>query len=239
VPDLAQLNAWAEDARLALPCGSSLRFAEAAPGGALAYEQAVARDGIVGVRRNSLHDALNALVWLAFPRMKAALNARHVRDGAGAAPNARSRARDAATLLDESGLVLVCADSDLVRLLRDHAWRELFCARHAEVTRATCPFAVGHGLLAKLRAPYRAITAKTLIVALDPATLPAGGVGRAIVDAAAARAIAGPAFRPEWLLPLPVSALPGWDTEGLGERLFEDPAVFRPPALSPTRSDRA
>ena len=54
LPDLAQLNAWALEARLALPDGKPLRFDDAAPGGALAYESAVAHDGVVRIRRDQL-----------------------------------------------------------------------------------------------------------------------------------------------------------------------------------------
>jgi len=228
LPDLVQLNAWAADARLALPDGKPLRFGGAAPGGALAYESAVARDGLVHVRRGHWHDALNALVWLAFPKTKAALNARHLRDLASATPNARSRSRDAATLLDESGLILVCADPELAQLLRERSWRALFDARRDAVARAMWPFAIGHGMLVKLQAPFRAITARTLILPIDPATLPAGVAGQARVDAAAARAIGGAALRPDMLPPLPVAALPGWDSEALDARLFDDQSVFRP-----------
>ena len=228
LPDLAQLNAWALEARLALPDGKPLRFGDAAPGGALAYESAVAHDGVVRIRRDHWHDALNALAWLAFPQTKAALNARHMRDLASAAPNARSRGRDAATLLDESGLVLVCADPDLAQLLRERAWRSLFGARRDMVAHAMRPFAIGHGMLVKLLAPFRAITARTLILPIDPTTLPEDAAGQVRVDEAAARAIGDAALRPELLPPLPVAALPGWDCEGLGERLFDDLSVFRP-----------
>lgn len=227
LPELAQLNAWARDAQLALPGGKALRFARGTPGGALAYESAVA-DGLVHVRPGQWHDALNALVWLAFPKTKAALNARHMQDRTSATANHRSRGRDAATLLDESGLVLVCGDPDLGRLLREHAWRALFEDRHDAVIRAMRPYAIGHGMLVKLLAPFRAITARTLILPIDPATLSAGAAGQARVDEAAARAIGDAALRPEVLPPLPVAALPGWDTEGLGTRLFDDRSVFRP-----------
>jgi DUF3025 family protein len=182
----------------------------------------------VHVRRGSWHDALNALVWLAFPKTKAALNARHVQDAASATSNQRSRGRDAATLLDESGLVLVCGDPELARLLRERAWRTLFDARQDAVLRAMRPYAIGHGMLVKLLAPFRAITARTLILPIDPAALPAGANGEARVDEAAARAIGDGALRPEALPPLPVAALPGWDCEGLGARLFDDLSVFRP-----------
>jgi Protein of unknown function (DUF3025) len=221
LPDLAQLNAWAGASRLSLPDGRPLRFADAAPGGALAYEAAVAHDAVVQVRPGDWHDAFNALVWLAFPRTKAALNARHVHEGACATPNARSRGRDAATLLDEAGLVLLCADPALAQLLRERAWRALFVTHREAVARALRPFAIGHGMLVKLRAPFRAITARTLVLPLVPDS-PA-----ASVDEAAALAIGSGALRPEMLPPLPVAALPGWDREGLGARLFDDEAVFR------------
>lgn len=228
LPDVALLNAWAREQALALPGGRELRFADAAGGGAVAFEAAVALDGVIGVRRNNLHDVLNALAWLAFPQAKAALNARHVGDSAGTTPNRRSRSRDAATLCDESGLLLVCSEEPLVQLLRAHAWRELFVTRRDAVVRSMRPLVIGHGLLAKLALPFRAITARTLIIAIDATRLPEGAAGMAMVDAAAARAIAGPAFAVERLPPLPVAALPGWDAEQLGEQLFDDRAVFRP-----------
>jgi hypothetical protein len=156
------------------------------------------------------------------------LNARHVQEGASPTANARSRARDAATLLDESGLVLVCADEELAHLLRSHAWRRLFVEQAAAVAASLRPLVIGHGLLAKLTAPYRAITARTLIVAGDPARLPTDAAGVALVDAMAAASIADPALVPERLPPLPVAALPGWDSERLGARLFDDVTVFRP-----------
>jgi len=61
----------------------------------------------------------------------------------------------------------------------------------------------------------------------DPALLAAA------LDAAAAAAInaGGVAFAPEDLLALPVAALPGWDMEASGARLFDDTAVFRPRML--------
>jgi hypothetical protein len=228
VPELAELNSWARDAQIALPSGKPIVFGNEAPGGALAYEAAVARHGIVHVRPGGWHDVMNALVWLKFPKTKAALNARHVRDSASATNNQRSRARDAATLLDESGLVLVCGAPELAQLLRERKWRALFADRHDAVLRAMRPYAIGHGMLVKLLAPFRAITARTLILPIDVATLPAGAAGHAHIDEAAARAIDDADLRPSTLPPLPVAALPGWDCEGLGARLFDDQSVFRP-----------
>jgi hypothetical protein len=189
----------------------------------------VAERGTVATRAGSPHDAFNALAWLAFPRTKAALNARHVAEGPGAGANGRGRARDAATLLDESGIVLACADDALAALLRARAWRPLFVDRRDDVRRALRPFVVGHGLLVKLLRPYRAATAHALVVRVERAV----AADEAAVDAAAAAAIGDAALAPGQLVPVPVAAFPGWDSEGLGERLFDDRSVFRKSGSDP------
>ena len=219
VPDIAALNRVATTSHLSLPDGTALTF-ETAPArrsGALAYERRIAEEGVIEFRAGNWHDFANALVWLAFPLAKAALNALHLRDGLDATANRRTRARDAATLIDEAGLVFVCDDAELVALLRAWQWHELFWRRRDAVTQRVHATVVGHGLLEKLRAPYRALTAQALVV--DAATND--------VDATAAEAIRAPGFGPHLLTPVPIAALPGWDVESIGERLFDDRDVFR------------
>jgi Protein of unknown function (DUF3025) len=222
---------------MALPGGVPLTFV--APGSrqsALDYERAIATRGEIATRRGNLHDAFNALAWLRFPRAKAALNAVHARAVDAPTANARNRARDAATLLDESGLLLACADPGLEMLLRAHAWRELFWVHRDEVAAAFRPLVLGHGLAVKLMMPYRALTAHALVLNVPLArSAPVSPEGEAktaaMLDAEASAVIASPGFGPDLLTPLPVAALPGWDTEHLDERLFDDLSVFRPPVL--------
>ena len=233
LPDLAALNAAARERALAATTGAAIRFVDERAHGALAYERAVAERGIVATRAGSPHDAFNALAWLAFPRTKAALNARHVAEGPGAGANGRGRARDAATLLDESGLVLACADDGLAALLRARAWRPLFVDRRDDVRRALRPFVVGHGLLVKLLRPYRAATAHALVLRVDRSVAADATAAVAEVDAAAAAAIGDGALAPGQLVPVPVAVFPGWDSEGLGERLFDDRSVFRKSGSDP------
>jgi DUF3025 family protein len=219
VPTLPVLNRVADDAGLTLPDGRRLRF-EAAPSrrtSALVYERRIADEGIIEFRDGSHHDFANALAWLAFPLTKAALNAIHLREGRDTTANGRSRVRDGATLVDEAGMILVCRNAELVSLLREWQWRALFWERRASVAEEFTPLVVGHGLLDKLRAPFRALTAQALIV----------DVAREFADVAASMLIRDPAFAPYRLQPLPVAALPGWDVEAIGECLFDDREVFR------------
>jgi Protein of unknown function (DUF3025) len=231
LPSRAALNEFAGARALTLPDGTPLRFVTArASTGALDFERAVAQRGEIMLREGSVHDTYNALAWLALTQAKAALNAVHVREAEAATPNRRDRRRDAATLLDESGLLLVCDTPELSALLRERQWRTLFWDRRAQIAAHMRPIAIGHGLCAKLASgrPYRGVTAKVLLLDL-PIDFGDASLGR--FDSAAAALIRGDDFAPEQLLPLPVAALPGWDWEDLGSALFDDRAVFRPAVL--------
>ena len=173
-PGLAAWNARARAAGLAHPSGARLRFvAQETRSPALAYERRIAAAGEIPLREGDPHDAWNARVWLAFPRTKSALNAIHVAAGAAAAPNARSPGRDAATLLDESGALVACIDPEFVACWRRHAWREAFGGPAAILARRLAVVVVGHGLLARLDRPFRGLTARALVLPLDPDALPA------------------------------------------------------------------
>lgn len=99
--------------------------------------------------------------------------------------------------------------------------------RRDDVRRALRPFVVGHGLLVKLLRPYRAATAHALVLRVGRAVAADATAAAAEVDAAAAAAIGDEALAPGQLVPVPVAAFPGWDGEGLGDRLFDDRSVFR------------
>lgn len=255
MPDVAALDAWAAVRDLRRDDGTALHFVAATGrrSSALDYERSVAA-GAIPTRQDNLHDACNALVWLVFPRTKAALNAIHLeRESSpanGRLANRRGARRDAATLLDESGVIVLCADPELVALWRARRWRALFHDRADDVARAMSIAVIGHGVLAKLLAPYPALTAHALVIA--PTAGPRarfereGGGVRCLAEpgspealdrsAAAWLAACGVAFTPAMLLPLPLAAWPGWDPAGRGPERFHDTAVFRPPSRSAPRA---
>lgn len=228
---LAELNAAARRVGLAATDGRPLSFV-AANGrlSALDYERKIAAEAAIPTREANAHDDWNARVWLAFPQTKAALNAIHATAAPVPTPNARDRRRDAATLLDEHGMIAGCTDAALLADWRAHRWRELFWDARERVRAALVPATIGHGLLVKLSTPFRALAAKVLVVAVEPRSLPVAPLERCrVLDTAAAQRLRGGGdwAEPGGLLPLPVAALPGWDTERLGAALFDDGAVFR------------
>ena len=121
-------------------------------------------------RVHNWHDLLNALVWLAFPKTKAAINARHFQaltEGNNAANNRRGAVRDMNTLFDESGVIVVCSNEELLVLLRDFSWKELFWQRREQVKTEMGFYLFGHGLYEKALQPYVGLTGQGLLLAVE------------------------------------------------------------------------
>lgn len=220
-PDLSQLNALATLAGLRNAAGQPLRFVcQSMRCGQRDYEQSILAEASVPTRERNWHDLFNALVWLTFPQSKTALNAwqcQVLKPG-----ERRSLASDAATLFDESGLLLVGEDRALVALLRAHRWQEALVERR-EAWEGLRAYVIGHAVLEKLLNPWPAITAKCLHLPL-PATTPL-----ADVDAALARAWQGGVVsRPAELFPMPVLGIPGWWPANADPAFYADRQVFRP-----------
>lgn len=249
-------NRIAEARGLRSAGGAPLRFVLGCnPPGALDYETAIFREGRIACRREGrgmIHDMHNALVWLTFPAVKATLNRLHI-DGMHHREKARGRVRDVATLLDESGLLWLSDSPSLDAQLRARDWRSLLVRNRTELARLVRPVLIGHGLLEKLAAPYKSMTAHCLVCSApeaaaalpDPAPWlePAGpaaasgaaGSAAAIergnqeIDAGAAAALAA-AFAggsPPKLAPLPILGLPGWDPANVDQSYYDDARVFR------------
>lgn len=74
------------------------------------YEARIFDEGVLPVRKKSLHDLFNVLAWRTFPRAKAAINRIHKDAMATELPGKRGRCRDFLTLVDEAGVVVLVRD---------------------------------------------------------------------------------------------------------------------------------
>lgn len=221
------LNAQARARHLRNASGLPIILAAADDAGDAAYEAHIHATGRVPTRAASIdsaHDVFNALVWLRFPHAKAVLNARQAaaiaRDGVRPV---RGGERDAATLIDENGLVLVSDDAAVRDALVAHDWPWLFIRERARWHRGIRPHLFGHALMDKLLQPYKAICAHAIVL-VDALA----GEGDAALDEALARFIGSAALSPRLLLPLPVLGVPGWWPANEAAAFYDDPAVFRP-----------
>lgn len=226
LPPTDALNALATALGTRQSRGLPLRFfTPARPLPARDYELRILRTGEVPTRAGNVHDALNALVWLRFPRFKAALNAAHGEAIAAEGTPLRGRRRDALTVLDESGVWVLSRDPELPRLLAEHAWHALFWERRNDVERDLRFVVVGHALLEKALAPYPEMTGKCLV--LDSPELDNDAAETAAVDALVT------VDTPHQLPPLPVQGLPGWDPANADPAYYANVGVFRPRRAPP------
>ena len=130
--------------------------------GLLSYLRDIAVHQCIPTRDHNLHDFLNLLTWLAFPRLKLEIvdhSLRAFRDFTGPG---RPAAVDRLTIFDEAGLIYVTEQASLPGVLalaqtkRDQEKRHLWdCGR---------VIGLGHGLLEHLLTKNSTVFAMTLFV---------------------------------------------------------------------------
>ena len=183
--------------------------------------------------RCGAHDFFNGLIWQHWPQTKRVLNALQwaqiEKDGV---QKTRGPLRDALTLLDENGALLIAPQAiwdalvtrDWVTALHTH--RSLWASARLYI--------VGHALLEQLLLfPRKSLTAHLWLP--TPAfqdtvsAIPHAAGMRTALDAAWAQALASDgALVQKPFTPLPVMGTPGWVADNADAAYYADTAVFRP-----------
>lgn len=232
VPDLDALNAIAAARGIPTGGGARLRFV-APPDDGEGYEERAWRCGEVATRADNRHDLFNALIWLAFPRSKAAMNRRHhqaLRAARIAGNEARGPLRDALTQFDECGVIVAGTAPELWQGLCDHRWREVFVERRAELLRTTRFVVFGHASHDALGAPFVGLCGKALFIEVDVAWLKLSAEpAMAELDARLAAQLGERDFAPRDWQPLPLLGIPGATPDNGDPAYYEDTRQFRPP----------
>lgn len=239
VPDPGALQLLLEqrDPAIRVSSGALLRVVPQLPGVKhpdLSYEERIYLEGELQIRPDNWHDLLNFLVWLAFPRAKAALNARHygaVRERASTGALNRGRLEDALTLFDEGGVIVGSTSRELIALLRNFKWKELFWRRRREVTESMQFRLFGHALYEKALRPFTGITGRGIWFEIDGNFLRMGSSAQlAELDARLADHLeaADRLTSPRDLLIVPILGVPGWCTENELESYYDNTDYFRP-----------
>ncbi len=228
-PSLAELNALAPDPPRS---GGGAPIAFAAPDPAREpYETTIFRTGSVPTRAENWHDVFNALVWLSFPLTKAVINARHYAELQAHDPSSgrRGTARDVLSLFDEGGVIAASSDASLLQLLRRFEWKRLFWERRPEVRQRMRFLVFGHAILEKALQPYKAVTAKALLLEVPESFISGSSTDQiAEADQRAARWFgSGELVSTRTLCPLPILGVPGW-AKNESAAFYDDPQVFRP-----------
>jgi hypothetical protein len=238
-PTLADCNALLEacDSPIIVENGARLRFVPQEYGKLpfdRQYEPRCYLYGEVPSRSDNWHDLFNALIWLVFPKSKAAINARHYRALTAADDekgSQRGAVRDVNTLLDESGVIVVYADAEFAGLLRGFHWKELFWNRREQVKAGMGFYIFGHGLYEKALNPYIGMTGQGLLLAVEPEffiwpmaqQLPH-------LDSLLANHLSIPenCRTTRDLTPVPLLGIPGWSADNINSEYYDNTAYFRP-----------
>jgi hypothetical protein len=220
-PAIAELDARRHEA--AMPHFAAQDHALLADG--LHYEQRIAERGLVATRERNWHDLFNALVWLRYPALKAALNRRQVSEIARMGPRQRSRPQCAMTHFDEAGVLVRVSDPALLVLWDAHDWHGLFWRERAAWHDGRIAVTVfGHALLEHALTPGKLLVGKALVFETDhdvsmthlaQATAAAISAGRVLAD-------------PLELRPLPLSGIPGWHPDNGDEAFHRSASCYQP-----------
>ena len=220
-PTIAQIEAAREKvenvAKETLP-----HFVEQTPAllrDGLHYESRIAERGQIATRAENWHDLINALIWLRYPAIKSALNARQVEEIAIVGAKRRTRAQCALTHFDEAGVIVQMDDPELLRLWDAHDWHGLFWRQRAAWRDGRIRIDVfGHALLEHALRPGQLLVGKALVIA-PRADMPER-LGKAIREGALLN-------DPLELRPLPLSGIPGWHDGSEDESFYAATPCFR------------
>lgn len=201
------------------------------------YENRIYLTGEVQTRLKNWHDFFQVLVWRTFPQIKVELNARHYqaaveRKHNASASNNRSPIENAITLFDECGAIVLSSDAQLLELIKQHKWKELFWHRRSYLDQHFKCVVFGHALYEKAITPYIGMTAHCALITVPenmlvqplPALLEYCDHHVAQSFTHQEQGIQSP----KDLQPLPILGMPGWHPENNQERFYNNQHYFRP-----------
>jgi hypothetical protein len=203
------------------------------------YEPRCYLNGEVQTRDNNWHDCFNALVWLTFPKSKAAINIRHYLTlhqlaqniPQGESGSQRGKERDMVTLLDESGVIVACSNYALAELLRTFNWKGLFWRQRSQLHNEMDFYVIGHGLYEKALQPYVGMTGQGLIVMVEAEFFKWSlDVKLAWLDQRVAYYVENSenCLTTRELQPVPLLGVPGWSADNMYEQYYDNSEYFRP-----------
>ena len=185
------------------------------------YEPRIYLHGEVQTRERSWHDFFNALVWQQFPQSKKLINQLQYSLQKQRYPEKqRLPAENMLTLFDENGAIVIAQNPELLELIKQHRWHELFWQRRDEVRQQLQVYIFGHGLYEKAINPYLGLTAQALLF-VD--TMPC------CIDSLVAKYIGDHStqLKTDHVNPLPILGIPGWWAQNNNEDFYTNKAYFR------------
>ncbi len=129
------------------------------------YEPRVYLKKELQTRSNNWHDFFNAMIWLRFPKTKKILNQLHYFQARKRPLKSnRTKLENKITLFDECGAILLCKNPQLLKLIHQHQWQQLFLNHVQSIQDDLECVIFGHAIYEKALAPYIGLTCHCLII---------------------------------------------------------------------------
>ena len=196
------------------------------------YEYRIFTTGQVSTREQNWHDLFNAMVWMRFPHIKIAMNSLHYQAIPEEKDGCRGDLRDALTLFDECGVIVVSDRLETLTALAQRRWTDLFLPD--TFADSACVAICGHAMLEKYLSPYKSMTAKALMIHVESDFLKlsrAEALQYLDIEISRKLLVGTILTKPAWLTPLPLAGIPGWwpQIEQNARLFYDDLQVFRAP----------
>lgn len=201
---------------------------------AVAYEEVIYKTGQVPTRKESWHDIFGAITWSLFPKTKAAINKLHHDDIQANGKEARSTLRNALTLFDECGVIVITKNQDICQQLRTHEWKTAFVENKdrwfERSAQGVGAYVFGHANYEMLTKPFDGLTGKWLHldISAELMSLPLNVQYRMIDDALSQNILAGVLTDNSKMSPLPLLGVPTWYDKNQQASYYDNTDYFRP-----------
>ncbi len=219
-----------------------------------AYETLIADTGQIPTRDN-LHDLFNGWIWLTFPKTKALLNRYQAEQIAELGiTGKRGKVRDAITVLDENGAILITCNPSISQALKNFDWQNCLVKprslwhNFADFDNNNPPQAMlmlcGHALIEQLVTPRKPLCSHTFILHIKENFFQLSiSEQRQQVDELLMQKVDNwlqqADVSPRQLSPLPVLGVPYFWAENANSDFYQDNYVFRSGRQKKIRKSKA
>ena len=194
------------------------------------FEHRIYLKGEILVRKDSLHDFFNALIWIKYPFSKALINKLQYIEINNTIQRNRTSLGDFLTHFDEDGMVVACNDDNLLKLIKNHEWKELFFVNKNLLAHKLQFYPFGHALFSKLSNPYVGITANSIFIKVEKTFFEADFKKQLTeIDRKCSSYLFNISknSKQKTLNPIPVLGIPGWHLCAEKESFYSDKNYFR------------
>ena len=191
------------------------------------YEPRIYLSREVLTRDKSWHDFFNALVWMSLPNIKLSINHHHYRSQLKRqAVGKRSRLENNLTHFDECGAIILSSNMELLHLIANHRWHELFWLNRGLLLDLQV-IIIGHATYEALLTPYVGLTTKSILFKTSFSK-----INLAEIDEVMANKLGDILDIEGCLAPFPILGLPGVIPQSYSENFYRNANYFRQKPVS-------